>query len=331
MLVTRAFDAEELLARVSLFYRSLPRQEVSREVRQLEIVVIGHLSRDLIITPESRTETIGGGPAYAMIAPKIGALGAGIISCVGEDFEREYHDTLRSAGLNVSGIQTRGEKSTRFINEYDAEGNRTQRVESIAAPLSPSDILPEHFGASIYHFTPLTAEEISLSVVESLRVGGPLLSIDAQGFLRGIEDGQVIQREWPERDKILALADVVKFDEDELKQAYRTKSELSAVTELFNIGPRMVLVTRDRRGSTVYTRNTQKDIPLVLANSQTDPTGCGEVYTISFLLEYMRTGDVNRAGLFGATCSSFNVETSGPYNFPTREQVERRMKPYSQS
>ncbi|MHA1926020.1 MAG: hypothetical protein ACW974_08905, partial [Candidatus Thorarchaeota archaeon] len=122
----------------------------------MEIVVIGHLSRDLILTPESRTETIGGGPAYAMIAPKIGALGAGIISCVGEDFEDDYIATLETAGLNVSGIQKRGAKSTRFINEYDEEGRRTQRVEFIGSPLSPSDILPQHMGASIYHFSPLT-------------------------------------------------------------------------------------------------------------------------------------------------------------------------------
>ncbi|MHA2207737.1 MAG: carbohydrate kinase family protein [Candidatus Thorarchaeota archaeon] len=297
----------------------------------MEIVVIGHLSRDLILTPESRTETIGGGPAYAMIAPKIGALGAGIISCVGEDFEDDYIATLETAGLNVSGIQKRGAKSTRFINEYDEEGRRTQRVECIGSPLSPSDVLPQHMGASIYHFSPLTADEIPYSVIDSVRVGGPLISIDSQGFLRGIEDEIIIEREWPNRDEILALADVVKFDEAELKLAYDSQSELSSVTELLSIGPRMVLVTRDRRGSTVYTRNTQKDIPLVLANAQTDPTGCGDVYVISFLLEYMRTGDVKRAGLFGATCSSFNVETTGPYDLPTREQVERRMKPYAQS
>ena len=297
----------------------------------MEIVVIGHLSRDLIITPESRTETIGGGPAYAMIAPKIGALGVGVLSCIGADFEEEYIDTLRTAGLNVSGIQKRGEKSTRFINEYDEEGNRTQRVESIGSPLKPSDILPQFMGASIYHFSPLTSNEMSHSLIESVRVGGPLISIDSQGFLRGIEDQKIVEREWPDRDEILALADVVKFDEAELKIAYDSQSELSAVTELLSLGPRMVLVTRERRGSTVYTRNTQKDIPLVLANSQTDPTGCGDVYVISFLLEYMRTGDVKRAGLFGATCSSFNVETTGPYNMPSREQVERRMKPYGQS
>ncbi|MHA2140845.1 MAG: carbohydrate kinase family protein [Candidatus Thorarchaeota archaeon] len=297
----------------------------------MEIVAVGHLSRDLTITPERRIETLGGGPAYAMIAPKIGALGAGIISCVGEDFEEEHIETLKSAGLNVSGIQKRGARSTRFINEYDTEGNRVQKVESIGSPLTPSDILPQYMGASIYHFSPLSAEEISQPLIESVRVGGPLISIDVQGFLRGIEDEKVVMRDWSERDQILALADVVKFDEAELKRAYDSQSELSAVTELLNIGPRMVLVTRDRRGSTIYTRNTQKDIPLVLANAQTDQTGCGDVYTISFLLEYMRTGDVKRAGLFGATCSSFNVETIGPFNLPNREQVERRMKPYGQS
>jgi sugar/nucleoside kinase (ribokinase family) len=293
----------------------------------MEIVIIGHLSRDLIITPETKIEALGGGTAYAMLAPAIGAMGAGIISCIGSDFEEAYLNTLREAGLDLSGLHTKGEKSTRFVNEYDESG-RTQRVEALAPQIKAEDILPKHLGASIYHLSPLTPNEFSMECIEKISVGNPLICLDAQGYLREIREDKVIQREWPDRDEILSQVDVAKFHEAELTTAFQSQSEVSAVTEILELGPRIVLLTRGRKGSTVYTRNTAIDIPLVLGTEQADSTGSGDVYTIGFLLEYMRTGDVKRAGLFGATCSSFNVQTHGPFDMPTREQIEDRMKAY---
>lgn len=297
----------------------------------MEIVVVGHLSRDLIITPETTREVLGGGTAYAMLAMNLEAFGAGIISCVGTDFEEDYVQTLQESGLGIDGLHYRGRKSTRFVNEYDEKGVRTQRLEARAPPLKPDDMQSKYLGASIYHFCPLTAEEIPISMIETARSSGGLVSLDAQGYLRAVEGEEVVEREWPDRDQVIGLTDVVKLDDSELELAVDAKSELSAATELLTLGPRMVVVTRDKRGSTIYTRNIQVDVPLVLANAQVDSTGCGDSYTIGFLLEYMRTGDVSRAGLFGATCSSFNVETIGPYNLPSKEQVLRRMKPYSQA
>ena len=293
----------------------------------MEIVIVGHLSRDLIITPEAKIEALGGGTAYAMLAPAIGAMGAGIVSCVGLDFEEDYMNKLKASGLDLSGLHTKGEKSTRFINEYDESG-RTQRVESVAEAIEADDILPKHIGASIYHFSPLTPYELSIDCINKVHLGNPLICLDAQGYLREVEDGKVVQRSWPDRDEILSLVDVAKFHEEELTTAFQSQSEVSAITEILELGPRIVLLTRGRKGSTVYTRNTHIDIPLVLGTEQADSTGSGDVYTIGFLLEYMRTGDVRRAGLFGATCSSFNVQTHGPFEMPTREQVEDRMKSY---
>ncbi|NHI82955.1 MAG: carbohydrate kinase family protein [Candidatus Thorarchaeota archaeon] len=293
----------------------------------MELVVIGHLSRDCIVTPEARIETLGGGPAYAMIAPAVGAMGAGIVSCIGSDFEDVYLEILQNSGLDLSGLHVKGMKSTRFINEYDFEG-RSQCVEAIAEPVVPEDILPQHLGASIYHFSPLTAADIDDGCYSKARMGGPLVSLDAQGYLRDIVDGCVVEKEWKNPSRILSLVDVVKFNELELSAAFDAQSELSAVTEILELGPRIVLVTRSRKGSTVYTRNTQMDIPLVLGSESADSTGSGDVYAMGFLLEYIRTGDVKRAGLFGATCSSFNAQTHGPIGMPSRKQVEDRMKVY---
>ena len=295
----------------------------------MEILVVGHLSRDLIITPETRREALGGSTAYAMLAPAIGAFGAAIVTKVGEDFENEYRRTLESSGLDLSGFKVEGAKTTRFVNEYNQLGTRVQRIESIAPPICASDFTELHQNAKIVHFSPLTPDEIDPSCYKIVSEEGALISLDVQGYLRAIsDDGHVTPKEWVERDTIFSQVDVVKFHESELKQADTTESELSIVSKILDYGPIIVLVTRDHRGSTIYTRNSQVEIPLVLAKAQVDSTGCGDTYAIGFLIEYMRSADVSRAGLFAATCSSFNAETIGPYGMPDRVMIESRMNTY---
>ena len=298
----------------------------------MEIVVVGHLSRDLIVTPEVRTEMLGGGTAYAMLAPAIGAFGASIVSKVGFDFDEKYKIDLISSGLNLEGLHYEGPKTTRFINEYDENGRRTQRVEAIAPPIEPVDFKNEHFEASIVHFSPLSRHEINKKCYDLAHKGGALVSLDVQGYLRTIaDDGLVSIQSWSESDDVLGLVDVVKLHDSELRAFNTDESELSIVSHILDIGPRIVIVTRDYRGSTIYTRNAKVDLPLVLADAQVDSTGCGDTYAIGFLIEYMRSANVTRAGLFAATCSSFNVETLGPYGMPNRVQIETRMHAYLQA
>jgi len=295
----------------------------------MDIVVVGHLSRDLIITPETKREALGGGTAYAMLAPALDTFAAGIVSKVGEDFEQEYWNTLGAAGLVLTGLNKEGSTSTRFVNKYDSEGNRVQMVEALAEQITPQDFPEDYLDAKVIHFSPLTAEELDIDCIKLARSNAKITSIDVQGYVRSIDNsGMVIPRVWTERDEILSLVDVVKFHELELKQTIEGESELSAVSEVLNLGPRIVIVTRDSRGSTIYTQNDQIAIPRVNADVKIDSTGCGDIYSIGFLLEYMRSSNLKKAGLFAATCSSFNLETIGPYNFPSRLDVERRMKGY---
>ncbi len=297
----------------------------------MDLVVVGHLSRDLIITPETKREALGGGTAYAMLAPSLNAFDAGIISRVGEDFEQEYWKTLESSGLVLTGLRKSGSKSTRFVNKYDTKGNRVQMVEALAEPITPADFSNFHLDANIIHFSPLTASEIDIDCIRLARSNAKVTSIDVQGYVRSIDSsGMVIPRNWIERDEILGLVDVVKFNESELKTTLNAETELSAASQILSLGPRIVLVTHDMKGSVIYTRDSQITIPLVSANAQVDSTGCGDVYTIGFLLEYVQSSNLKRAGLFAATCSSFNVETIGPFNMPSRLDVETRMMPYLQ-
>ncbi len=291
----------------------------------MEIVVVGHLSRDLLVTPEIRRETLGGGTAYAMLAPAIGAHGAGIVSRVGRDFEQEYIDALRNSGLDLTGLHMSGPVTTRFVNEYDEHGERTQRIEALAPSLSDKDLLPSHNDTSVVHFCPLTADEIHTSCFEAMASKEVLVSLDVQGFLRPSRLGPVEPTEWKDPERVLRHVDILKADEEEILLGMQAETEERAVEKALRYGPEIVIVTREQRGSTIFLRDSHVDIPAVFGEWLVDETGAGDTYMVGFLIEYVRSGNVERAGLFGATCASFNLEHVGPYKMPTREQVEERM------
>ncbi|MFW9844659.1 MAG: carbohydrate kinase family protein, partial [Candidatus Thorarchaeota archaeon] len=204
----------------------------------MDIVVVGHLSRDLIVTPDATREALGGGTAYAMLAPTLGVSASAIISKVGSDFEETYWHTLKSAGLVLKGLQKEGARTTRFVNKYDSEGNRVQVVESLAEQITPQDFPDDYHDAKIMHFSPLSANEIDIECIKLARTNAKITSLDVQGYIRSIDNsGVVVPRDWIERDDILSLVDVVKFHELELKQTVKGESELSAVSEILSLGP----------------------------------------------------------------------------------------------
>lgn len=291
----------------------------------MDIVVIGHLSRDLLITPELTRETLGGGTAYAVLAPSVGAENSWIVSKVGADFESDYLHHLRSSGLNLSGLKVEGPLSTRYVNEYDSEGRRTQRVESLAPSITVDDLSQATLESRTFHFCPLSSEEIDHEVFERVSQTDAIVSLDAQGFLRRIEDGQVKPCSWPDCEAVLQYVDILKLDAGELIAISGTEDEAVAVEAMLDLGPRVIAVTRDREGSTIFTAAGRTDIPLVLAHRLVDTTGSGDTYAIGFLLEYLRTENIRQSGLFAASCASFNLESIGPYKMPSRDQVVSRI------
>ena len=158
----------------------------------MEIVVVGHLSRDLLVTPNYAREVLGGGTAYAMLAPAIGALGCGIVSKVGKDFDDKYIEDLSVAAVDMDGLHVAGPCTTRFVNEYDKLGKRSQHIEALAPPITYEDFLHKHLTSNIIHFCPLSRDEIMIRCFEKAYSTEALISLDIQGFLRSIVNKNVV-------------------------------------------------------------------------------------------------------------------------------------------
>lgn len=93
----------------------------------------------------------------------------------------------------------------------------------------------------------------------------------------------------------------------------------------------ILLITMGGDGSYIsFTENGERQrqhIP-VLPSKVVDTTGAGDTNAAGFLTEYAQTGNVMHSAKFANAASSLQVETQGPYGFPDRDAVLKRMKGY---
>jgi len=292
-----------------------------------DLIVIGYLSHDIIIDFQGRRfESLGGTTAYAsIIASNLNAK-VGIVSIVGKDFKKEYMDMLEKSGIDLKGLKIKGEKTTSFMNCYDINGKRTQYLLSKAENINLEDIPKEYFNAKCFHFGPLF-NEIPYKIAEILNKRKIITSIDPQGYCRRkINENKIEQCTWKDAKKVLKLFNIYRSDDIEAKLIVNEKDPIKAVKKIKNLGPEIVIVTMEKRGSILYYENKIVKVPAIPVRKLVDATGAGDTYIASFLIEYIKNKDPIKSALFASCAASLKIETIGLSNLPKREMIEERLK-----
>jgi sugar/nucleoside kinase (ribokinase family) len=101
-----------------------------------------------------------------------------------------------------------------------------------------------------------------------------------------------------------------------------------AAASVHKAGSNLVLVTDGIRGSYLCQKTTIQSVPAIPPRKTVDHTGCGDVYAMSFLVEYTRTQRALWSAYFAAASASFNIETPGAREFPSYDEVTRRLRSY---
>ncbi|MFX1243823.1 MAG: carbohydrate kinase family protein [Promethearchaeota archaeon] len=294
---------------------------------RFEIVVIGHLTIDQIEYNGQTRYAMGGPPAYAMVAPALGMKRIGIISRIGRDFPDEYLQILRDSGLNLDGLLT-ASTTTLFVNRYDGKGDRIQHAEQVAASITVEDIPSQFWNTAWMHLSPVLKEVDSCIIPEAHR-RGVKVSVDVQGFIRNRvseRDSRIIAQSWESFSDVAPQIDILKADVNEICQLTQQTAFDDAAHLVFEAGCPLVLITWGQRGAFLYSENSLKEIPTIPSYAVVDHTGSGDVFSISFLFEFQRTGRPLWSAFFAATTASFNIETPGPTEFPDAEAVTSRLR-----
>jgi len=264
-----------------------------------------------------------------MCTPALGLRRVGIVSSVGDDFPPGYLRRLARAGLDLIGLQ-RGRVTTHFLNEYSEDGHRTQEVTAVADPIRISDVPETFWRAQWVHVSPVL-QEVDLAIITAAKQRRAKVSVDIQGFVRRIKSDDMKRIEacpWKGFSRVARHIDVLKCDVEEIRQLTGRSDIAAAAASAHKAGSNLVLVTDSIRGSYVCHASTIHHVPAIPPRKTVDHTGCGDVYAMSFLVEYERSQRPLWSAYFAAASASFNVETPGATGFPDYDDVAKRLRAY---
>jgi sugar/nucleoside kinase (ribokinase family) len=292
-----------------------------------DLVGIGNPVYDIIITPDIKTEgrVLSGCSTNACLAAKkLGMSKVGLIGSIGHDFSEKFQADLRKYGIE-SSLNAAGARTGGFRLVYDDKGDRTLEVLGVAESIAPKNI-PEEFLRSNFFLVGPILGEVNLELIEFLHssTNGKIF-LDPQGLLRSIsEDGSITHTcDVNMFRKIASLVDFLKPNEPESRTITGESDPVKALSQLRELGAKAPIVTLADQGSVLMVEDRKYRIPAFRTNA-IDPTGAGDTYGGSFIVEYERTKKIEEAALFGSAAASMMVEQVGPdFKMPLAE-VERR-------
>jgi sugar/nucleoside kinase (ribokinase family) len=270
------------------------------------LLAVGHVTRDR----RPGGDTLGGTVAYAALAARKLGWEVAVLTSAGPDFAAETELP------EIAAFVRRSPATTRFVNEYDEQGNRRQVVTARAEDVDLGPLPADWRDPEVLLLGSVCGELLSLpaTAFEAACVGTV-----AQGYLRLIEpDGSVSAREWERPGRDLLGVHALFLSEHDLPDADRRSRELLAAVP-------MVALTRGWRGLTLLTREGIHEVPS-LPVPEVDPTGAGDVFAAGFLVRYHETGDPLEAAAFGACAASCAVEGIGASSLGDRAEVLRRLE-----
>ena len=86
-------------------------------------------------------------------------------------------------------------------------------------------------------------------------------------------------------------------------------------------------MTLGAKGSTIYTPETDFDIPAAKPATVSDPTGCGDAYRAGLLFGFMAGYDWPTVGRVASLMGAIKIECHGTQNHRfTREEFQERFQ-----
>ena len=276
-----------------------------------DILLIGHVTRDLIGDAPDDGHRLGGTVSFAaVVAQQLGRHPTIVTRAATPDDLEEL-----PAGVDVHLLHSAG--TTTFANIYTPSG-RIQYCFTPAPPIRADDIPPALRQPNAVLLGPLV-NEIGPDVAELFNRDETLVVAVPQGWMREWDEtGRVHAKHWENAAEILPHVDVLVLSLEDID------FDLNRLDPFFDFLS-MVVVTEYRDGSTVYVRTEnghirETKIPPRHAR-ELDPTGAGDTFATAFMIRLQETGDPLESARFANITASMSVEAEGVTGIPTRQQV----------
>ncbi len=282
-----------------------------KEVFESDIVIIGHVAKDIIEIDGVSKSVLGGAVYYGGLAGSRMGLRIAIITrlkaedfSILDSFEKKNIKYFAHPAKETSGIK----------NIYSSQNMEYRSYEPLGfAGAFNKEEIPD-ITTKFFVIGSIIAGEIDLELLEYLneKYNGRL-GLDIQGFLRGIKDNKMQYFSLTEKEKveIISKVDYLKVDEIEAKVLTNLSSLPKAGKELINLGPKEVLITH-KNGINLTLRDESYYSPWKNV-SNIGRTGRGDTAFISYLGSRI-TKNPEDSLRFSAALTSLKMESIEPFS-----------------
>ena len=271
-----------------------------------DIMMIGHLAKDVLVVDGHRETAAGGAVYYGSIALRQLGVGVAVVTRLHRD-DFPLLAELRKAGVDV--YATAAPQTSGIENIYDSADmeRRICKPLGFAGPIQASEI-PD-LRAQVYVAASIIAGEVDLSLLKLLARRGPV-AIDIQGFVRVRDDGDLVFRQWPEMEEGLSQVTYLKVDRAEAELLTGQTDLQLAARRLAEYGPREIVITQSS-GVTVLADGRFHWAPFT-PRSLAGRTGRGDTCFATYLGRRLTASAEEATRLAGAV-TTLKQERPGPW------------------
>jgi sugar/nucleoside kinase (ribokinase family) len=278
----------------------------------IDLVAVGHVTFD-----ETPSGIRPGGSAYyaALTARRLG-LQVGLLTAVAPDYDLDVFPD----GIEVMIVPS--PQTTRYrlgdTPSRNSKAARTLTLLSLAV-----DLEAEHLPAA-WREAPLVVLGPVANEVDPALAGvfaDASVAVLPQGWMRKRGRGGLIAPQpWEDAEAVLPWTQLLVVSEEDVGD-----SEETAVTWLHQVP--VGAITRAQRGATLYVNGEPYHVMADMA-TEVDPTGAGDVFATTLLIEYQRSGDAWEAAAVAACAGAASVEAPGPAAIADRAGLDARLAAY---
>ncbi|MBF0409376.1 MAG: sugar kinase [Candidatus Riflebacteria bacterium] len=289
----------------------------------VNIVVVGSVAYDTLVTPKGKREKALGGSAAYFSTVASHFTKAGLVAAVGEDFNPDYLAFLKDRGVDHSGLETLPGKTFHWAGSYDDDfGDATTHKTELNVFEHFNPKLPESFQKPPFLFLANIHPGLQSKVIDSVQKPR-LIALDTMNLWINIT--------LPELKEAIKKVDVLFVNKQEAMMLSGEKKLATAIHSLLKMGPSRLVVKMGELGAMTATETNRFFVPAFPCPEITDPTGAGDSFAGGFMGWIAKTGDLSennfrKAMIYGSVMGSITVENFSldSYKNLQQEEISRR-------
>lgn len=274
---------------------------------QYDLLIVGALSKDIIITPEGVEHSIGGAVVYSSVALK--HLGANLLAVTKlHPDDKQALEVFERQGVPYMVRESTSTTSIRNTYHSADRDRRTCEALGMVDPFTLDDV-PGDVAANVYYLGGLMKGEFPEEVVLAMCERGKV-AIDAQGFMRVNENGPMVFRDWENKKEVIAAVHYLKTDAAEAETLTGEQDRYKAIQLLASWGAKEVMLTHSTE-VLICAEGAIHAAPFT-ARNLSGRTGRGDTCFASYC--YWRQHHAPEdACRFAAAVTSLKMEHPGPF------------------